>query len=92
MVNQSQMCGTPVVCFNNGTAVDVVTDGVSGFKTDHVSETGFADALYSALNLSLNDPEAYERMRISTRNTALDTCSKARFQQDIVSHYKTMTS
>ena len=92
MVNQSQMCGTPVVCFNNGTAVDVVTDGVSGFKTDHVSETGFADALYSALNLSLNAPEAYERMRISTRNTALDTCSKARFQQDIVSHYKTMTS
>lgn len=92
MVNQSQMCGTPVVCFNNGTAVDVVTDGVSGFKTDRVSETGFADALYSALNLSLNGPEAYERMRISTRHTALDTCSKARFQQDIVSHYKTMTS
>lgn len=92
MVNQAQMCGTPVVCFNNGTAVDVVTDGVSGFKTDNVSETGFSDALYTALNLALNDPGSYERMRISTRDTALDTCSKARFQKDIVSHYKTMTS
>lgn len=92
MVNQSQMCGTPVVCFNNGTAVDVVTDGVSGFKTDHVSEAGFAEALNTALNLSLRDPGAYQGMRISTRDTALGTCSKARFRKDIVSHYKTMTS
>ena len=92
MVNQAQMCGTPVVCFNNGTAVDVVTDGVSGFKTDNVSDTGFAGALHTALDLALNDSVAYEKMRVSTRATALDTSSKARFQNDIVNHYKAMKS
>lgn len=92
MVNQAQMCGTPVVCFNNGTAVDVVTDGVSGFKTDNVSNSGFADALYTALNLALNDSDTYEKMRVSTRDVALDTSSKAKFQNDIANHYKTMKS
>lgn len=92
MVNQAQMCGTPVVCFNNGTAVDVVTDGVSGFKTDNVSDSGFADALYTALNLALNDSDTYETMRVSTRDVALDTSSKAKFQNDIANHYKTMKS
>ncbi|MDE6020484.1 MAG: glycosyltransferase [Ruminococcus sp.] len=41
MINQSIACGTPVVSFNSGTAIDVIENGISGFKTDNISEEGF---------------------------------------------------
>ena len=34
MVNQSIACGTPVIAFNQGTALDVIEDGYNGFKAD----------------------------------------------------------
>ena len=34
MVNQSIMCGTPVVSFRMGVALDLVHDGLTGYKSD----------------------------------------------------------
>lgn len=55
MVNQSIMCGTPVICYDNGTAIDVITDGKSGFKV----QTGHTEELYKALKRAyeMNDDE-----------------------------------
>lgn len=92
MVNQSQMCGTPAVCFNNGTAVDVVVNGRSGFKTDDVTECGYAVILQTAINLTASDPNEYEGIRAFTRAIAMETCSKRCFSQDIMRYYKLMTS
>lgn len=92
MVNQSQMCGTPVVCFDNGTAVDVVVDGRSGFKTDDVTPQAYAGILHTAIGVSGARPEEYREMRTSTRAIALDTCSKRCFSRDIMKYYKSMTS
>lgn len=92
MVNQSQMCGTPVVCFNNGTAVDVVINGQSGFKTDDISEKGFSEILYRAIDMACNDKVSYDELRVTTRSTALMTSSKARFQENIMEYYQKMTS
>lgn len=45
MVNQSMMCGTPVACFNIGTAIDVIEDGVSGIKAAAGDITPIVDGL-----------------------------------------------
>lgn len=92
MVNQSQMCGTPVVCFDNGTAVDVVIDGRSGFKTDDVTPQAYAAILYKAIGMTASSPEEYREIRGATRAIALDTCSKRCFSRNIMEYYKSMTS
>ena len=92
MVNQSQMCGTPVVCFNNGTAVDVVVNGQSGFKTDDVTECGYAGILNTAIDLTASSPKEYDEIRTSTRTIAMETCSKHRFSHEIMKYYQLMTS
>jgi len=90
MVNQSIMCGCPVVCFNNGTAVDVVINEESGFKTDNISEQGFAEVLEKAISWISNNIDK-GNLRNSTREVALRTSSKKCFQENITNYYKIMT-
>lgn len=89
MINQAQMCGTPVVCFNNGSAVDVVINGESGFKTDDVSEQGFADVLEMAIKCISNSTDKRE-LRNSTREIAIRTSSNKSFQEKLIHYYKIM--
>lgn len=90
MVNQSIMCGTPVVCFNNGTAVDVIENGVSGFKSHQINEKGLTEALKRAIEFYRKFD--YLSLRASTRRMGIATCSSVKFANDIGNYYKIMTS
>lgn len=85
MVNQSIMCGTPVVSFNLGTAVDVIKNGISGFKTDDISAKGFAVTLEGAIR-ALTD-RTYPDLSESTRATALRHNTSAVFADKLLSHF-----
>lgn len=74
MVNQSLMCGTPVVCYDNGTALDVVENFESGYKVEPGDKKGLAEGIYNILSLS---PEKYNKLRKSSREMALTHNSPA---------------
>lgn len=68
MVNQSMMCGTPVVAFSIGTALDVIRNGVSGYMAENYNDDDFADGIYNIYTLKNID---YINLRETTRNEAL---------------------
>ncbi len=74
MVNQSIACGTPVVSFNIGTALDVVYNGISGYKAEDITQESFTACVMKMLNLSKDERVA---MRQTTRQTSLKYDSKA---------------
>lgn len=76
MINQSLMCGTPVVCYDNGVAIDVVIDGESGYKTTTGDIDGLAQCLLKVYSLSARD---YGRLRESSRQIALEHNSEEAF-------------
>ncbi len=68
MINQSILCGTPVVCFDNGTAIDVIHNGISGFKVP----TGDGAGLARILTKLLDSPISHlSEIRRTTRIEAL---------------------
>ena len=69
MVNQSILCGTPVVAYDSGTAMDVIVNGKSGFK----GEKGDPDILFEGMKqiYSLSELD-YLKLRESTRKIALE--------------------
>ena len=89
MVNQSIMCGTPVVSFNLGTAVDVVENGVSGFKTDDISREGFARTLRTAVDSIVNN--TFPDIRRTSREKALMHNTSQVFADRLLGHYHTLT-
>jgi len=85
MINQSIACGTPVVSFNSGTAMDVIENGISGFKTDDISENGFYICLkqmYDAIKFN------GESLRKTTRDMSLKKNSFITFATTIDSIIK----
>ncbi|MBR5824296.1 MAG: glycosyltransferase [Paludibacteraceae bacterium] len=68
MINQSILCGTPVVCFNNGVAIDVIINDSSGYKYDTRDYEGLCNGLYKILSMKDSD---YEILRERTRKTAM---------------------
>lgn len=88
MINQALMCGTPVVCFNNGTAIDVIHNKISGFKTGEISIQNYSNILKEAFEFALTDK--YEELRRSTRETAVRECSSTYFLNRIESIYDEM--
>ena len=68
MVNQSIACGTPVIAFNQGTALDVLEDGYNGYKAEVGDYEAFAHCIVKMLRLS--KPE-YETMRENAREMSL---------------------
>lgn len=69
MINQSILCGTPVICFDNGAALDVIENGISGFKCPTGSEEGFVCCLKEAYSIT---PTQYQQLRGSTRRKGLE--------------------
>lgn len=61
MVNQSIMCGTPVVSFDIGVAKDLVKNGLTGFRV----KTGDSKAMAEGIKSILSLPDA-EYKQIST--------------------------
>lgn len=68
MVNQSIACGTPVVAFNQGTALDVIEDGYNGFKAPVGDVEALAQCIVKMLRLSKSD---YSKMRDNAREMSL---------------------
>lgn len=85
MVNQSIMCGTPVVSFNLGTAVDVIENGISGFKTDNIDEENFASILEFAVNAIISSK--YPNIRETTREKALKHNTSQVFANKLLNHF-----
>lgn len=76
MINQSIMCGTPVVCFRTGCALDVVIDGKSGYSVEIGDSEAMSDAIYRISQLSHDD---YDSLSKSSREVALEHNSASAF-------------
>jgi len=70
MINQSILCGSPVVCFDNGTAIDVIHDGISGFKVPTGDGAGLARILINLLNLPTSELSELRR------TTRIEACAR----------------
>lgn len=68
MVNQSIMCGTPVVCYDNGTAMDVIENMKSGFKCPVGDWTQLLKGIRKIMQL---DAREYSHLRITTHAIAI---------------------
>lgn len=49
MVNQSLLCGTPVVAFDMGVSRDLIEPGTNGFYVENMNSQAFCEALYDIL-------------------------------------------
>jgi glycosyltransferase involved in cell wall biosynthesis len=72
MINQSLMCGTPVVSFEVGVAIDIVVDGVTGYKAEKFNCSQFADGLLALIQL---DKECFNQISKNCRKVAVDRFS-----------------
>lgn len=52
MINQSIMCGTPVVSFAQGVSLDIVITGKTGYRAKLKDSTDMAKGIYDILKLS----------------------------------------
>lgn len=84
MVNQSIMCGTPVVCFNIGTAIDVIEHKQNGYKAKLGDENSLADGFEYIWNL--NEVE-YSAMRRKSRDIGVERQSLASYARVILDSY-----
>ena len=69
MINQSIMCGTPVVCFEMGVALDLVFNGKTGYCAKLKDSKDLAQGMYNILSLPACE---YEIMQNNCRQLALD--------------------
>jgi glycosyltransferase involved in cell wall biosynthesis len=72
MINQSIMCGTPVVSFEMGVALDLVITGKTGYRAQLKDSDDMAQGILDILNLNGND---YKIMSDNCRELALNFCS-----------------
>lgn len=84
MINQSIMCGTPVVSFDSGTAIDVIYNGCSGFKVQMKDSKAFGNAIHQLFLMPNND---YQNLRKSSREIALQWNSPSTFVKQVESVY-----
>ncbi len=70
MVNQSLACGTPVVAFEMGTALDVVKDRGTGVCAPVGDVAAFAAAIHTIYQLAVTAPDQYADMRARCRSVA----------------------
>ncbi len=69
MINQSLMCGTPVVSFEMGVAIDLVINSKTGFRVKLKDSKALAQAMYDVLSMSDSD---YLEMKKNCRELALN--------------------
>jgi glycosyltransferase involved in cell wall biosynthesis len=84
MVNQSMMCGTPVVTFSIGTALEVTRDGENGFMAENFNDNDFVEKLFKISHLTEDE---FTKLRKSTRNSALKINSKHANAERIIQIY-----
>lgn len=72
MINQSVMCGTPVVSFEMGVSLDLVISGKTGYRAKLKDSADMAQGLFTILNL---EDHKYKVLSDSCRKLALELCS-----------------
>lgn len=72
MINQSIMCGTPVVSFEMGVALDLVETGKTGYRAKIKDSDDMAQGIYNILTM---DPEKYNQLSQNCTELALKLCS-----------------
>lgn len=80
MINQALMCGTPVIAFNIGVAIDLVISKRTGYCAKHEDLDDLVKGIKFIYNL--NDIEK-KTMTIECRNLALSTFSYSVFADNI---------
>lgn len=73
MINESVMCGTPVVCFNIGVSEDLVVEGVSGYRATLYNTDEMADGMFNVLNRS---SDSHRKLVESTKALAMQKTEK----------------
>ena len=81
MVNQAIMCGTPVVSFNTGVAMDLIVTGKTGYLAKLADAEDFANGLFFLL--MMNDEEE-QKINADCRNFALETITPEFFAKNIL--------
>jgi glycosyltransferase involved in cell wall biosynthesis len=69
MVNQSIMCGTPVVSFAQGVSLDIVVTGKTGYLARLKDSEDMAKGIYNILKMA---DDEYMEMKMSCRKMALE--------------------
>lgn len=72
MINQSIMCGTPVVAFNVGVAIDLVLDGTTGYTSETCNSNSLAENIFKIIIMKDLD---YKTMSKYCRKIALKSFS-----------------
>ena len=72
MVNQSIMCGTPVVSFEMGVSVDLVITGETGYRAKIKDSNDLAQGIFDILKLKSDD---YDKLSMRCRELALNLYS-----------------
>jgi len=76
IVNQSIVCGTPMLAFNTGVAMDLIETGVTGYKARLFDDEDLAQGLKYMLNLSADE---LQEMSANCRKFALTHMTYAEY-------------
>ena len=87
MINQSLLCGTPVVSYKTGVALDVIIDGNSGFTVEPGNISQLTQALHDIISMS---SLSYDELRSKTREIGVKFNSRSGFAQRIIEIYNEM--
>ena len=88
MVNQAIMCGTPVVCFEIGTAIDVVDHNINGYKAPLYDTEELAKGFEYFWELSKQD---YIKVRENARRIGIERQSLASYAKTIMDVYEELS-
>lgn len=69
MINQSIMCGTPVVSFNQGVSMDLVISGKTGYRANLKDSEDMARGIYDIIKMTNTE---YAEMKANCRNMAME--------------------
>jgi glycosyltransferase involved in cell wall biosynthesis len=89
MVNQSLSCGTPVIAFEMGTALEVINNQGTGFCAKLGDSNDFADKMHIFYNLT---KDKQNEMQLKCREIALKTTSYKSYVEMIIGAYKNAQS
>lgn len=81
MVNQSIVCGTPMLAFNIGVAMDLIETGVTGYKARLFDDQDLANGLKYMLELSA---EELQVMSANCRKFALEHMTFAEYTRRLI--------
>ena len=85
MVNQSLSCGTPVVAFNIGTALDMILHENTGYCAQLRDAADFAQGIS---NIYQSTPEEYQTMCEECRHVAMKKTSEEAFVREFQRIYE----